>query len=94
MKIEVGGYVRTKKGKIFQYSKGRAYLGKDNAIVKHSKNIIDLIEVGDFVNNEYIGIKYVKDCSIGQKEICLFCNFSTTSLNFNFSPFPEYFLCK
>ena len=54
MKIEVGGYVRTKKGKIFQYSKGRAYLGKDNAIVKHSKNIIDLIEVGDIVNGERI----------------------------------------
>ena len=48
--IEVGEYVRTKKGKIFQYGKGRAYLGKDNEIVKHSKNIIDLIEVGDYVN--------------------------------------------
>ena len=52
--IEVGEYVRTKKGKIFQYGKGRAYLGKDNEIVKHSKNIIDLIEVGDFVNRERI----------------------------------------
>lgn len=48
--IEVGDFVRTKKGKIFQYGKGRAYLGKDNAIVKHSFNIIDLIEVGDIVN--------------------------------------------
>ncbi len=43
--IKVGEYVRTKKGKIFRYSKGRAYLGKDNYIVKHSKNILDLIEV-------------------------------------------------
>lgn len=43
--IEIGDYVRTKKGKIFKYGKGRAYLGKDNEIVKHSKNIIDLIEV-------------------------------------------------
>ena len=49
MNIEVGEYVRTKKGKIFQYGKGRAYLGKDNEIVKHSKNIIDLIEVGDIL---------------------------------------------
>ena len=48
--IEVGEYVRTKKGKIFQYGKGRAYLGKDNEIVKHSKNLIDLIEVGDIVH--------------------------------------------
>ena len=54
MEIEIGDYVRTKKGKIFQYGKGRAYLGKDNAIVKHSKNIIDLIEVGDIVNGERI----------------------------------------
>ena len=52
--IEVGEYVRTKKGKIFQYGKGRAYLGKDNEIVNHSKNLIDLIEVGDIVNGERI----------------------------------------
>lgn len=43
--IEIGDYVKTKRGKIFKYGKGRAYLGKDNEIVKHSKNIIDLIEV-------------------------------------------------
>ncbi len=52
--IKVGEYVRTSKGKIFKYSKGRAYLGKDNKIVKHSKNIINLIEVGDYVNGEQI----------------------------------------
>lgn len=50
--MEIGEYVRTKKGKIFKYGKGRAYLGKDNAIIKHSKNIIDLIEVGDIVFTE------------------------------------------
>lgn len=43
----------------------------------------------NFVNNEYIGIKYVKDCSIGQKEICLFCNFSTINLKFNFHGYPN-----
>lgn len=37
MEIEIGEYVRTKKGKIFKYGKGRAYLGKDNEIIKHSK---------------------------------------------------------
>lgn len=52
--IEVGEYVRTKKGKIFQYGKGRAYLGKDNEIVNHSKNLIDLIEVGDYVNENRV----------------------------------------
>lgn len=52
--IKVGEHVRTSKGKIFKYSKGRAYLGKDNKIVKHSKNIIDLIEVGDYVNGREV----------------------------------------
>ena len=50
MEIKVGEYVRTKKGKIFKYGKGRAYIGKDNEIVSHSFNIKELIEVGDFVN--------------------------------------------
>ena len=52
--IEVGEYVRTKKGKIFQYSKGRAYLGKDNAIVKHSKILSEVVEVGDYINGKLI----------------------------------------
>lgn len=47
--IEKGEYVRTKKGKIFKYGKGRTYLGKNNKIVKHSKKLIDLIEVGDLI---------------------------------------------
>lgn len=54
MNIEVGEYVRTKKGKIFQYGKGRAYLGKDNAIVKHSKVLSEVVEVGDWVNGKRI----------------------------------------
>lgn len=49
MEIQVGEYVRTSKGKIFKYSKGRTYLGKDNQIVKHSFNMMDLIEEGDIV---------------------------------------------
>ena len=53
-KIEVGDFVRTKKGKIFQYGKGRAYLGKDNAIVKHSKILSEVVEVGDYVNGKLI----------------------------------------
>lgn len=52
--IKVGDYLRTKKGKIFQYGKGRAYLGKDNAIVKHSKVLSEVVEVGDWVNGKRI----------------------------------------
>lgn len=56
-KICINEYVRTKKGKIFKYGKGRAYLGKDNEIVKHSFNIKDLIEKGDIVNESLIVYK-------------------------------------
>ena len=58
--LKVGEYVRTKKGKIFKYGKGRAYLGKDNEIVNHSFNIIDLIEVGDIVFIEdFFGYNFI-----------------------------------
>lgn len=53
-KICINEYVRTKKGKIFKYGKGRAYLGKDNEIVKHSFNIINLIEINDIVNESLV----------------------------------------
>lgn len=58
--IEVGEYVRTKTGKLDKVINNNYYMtqyigcekglvAKAN-IVKHSKNIIDLIEVGDYVN--------------------------------------------
>ena len=76
-KIEVGEYVRTKKGligkvnkielagkgvryggefitdTIIQFNDGKVYERRvrEKDIVKHSKNIIDLIEVGDYVND-------------------------------------------
>lgn len=53
-KIEVGEYVRTKKGKIFKNGKGRTYLGKDNEILNHSFNIKELIEEGDIVNGQRV----------------------------------------
>lgn len=68
--IEVGEYVRTKRGEIhkivdvkqdednpelwnyYNYENGMGdFRGQ---ITKHSKNIIDLIEVGDFVNGELV----------------------------------------
>ena len=61
--IEVGDFVRTRNGKIRKvkstvaqyYITDRLNISDNNQfekedIVKHSKNIIDLIEVGDFVN--------------------------------------------
>ena len=81
--IEVGEYIRTKKGNIFKVIDGNSdnydidinyfkleitednwfesnryndngyFFDKEN-ILKHSKNIIDLIEVGDYVNGHLI----------------------------------------
>ena len=70
-KIEVGEYVRTKRGYIRKVIRrdmdkhilldigfeGANYLTKveeKEDIVKHSKNIIDLIEVGDYVNGREV----------------------------------------
>lgn len=61
--IEVNEYVRTKDGgigkviktlsnRVFLDNLGYAVLIKD--IVKHSKQLIDLIEVGDYVNGKYV----------------------------------------
>lgn len=71
MEIEVGEYVRTKRGYIRKVIRrdmdkhilldigfeGANYLTKveeKEDIVKHSKNIINLVEVGDYVNGEEV----------------------------------------
>ena len=62
MKIEVGEYVRTNGiiGKVEQIGNSIFWLedGSNYSLfdktVKHSKNIIDLIEVGDYVNGKRI----------------------------------------
>nr|DAW10435.1 MAG TPA: hypothetical protein [Caudoviricetes sp.] len=61
--IEVNEYVRTKEGvigktikvlsnRVFLDNLGYAVLIND--ILKHSKQLIDLIEVGDYVNGKYV----------------------------------------
>ena len=72
MNIEVGDYVRTKSGEIgifVEYRddkffckikiKNTYYTPPISTITKHSKNIIDLIEVGDFVNGNRVVDKYL-----------------------------------
>lgn len=62
--IQVGEYCRTKNGKIDKVINDNYYISeyiecekgivdKEN-IVNHSKNIIDLIEVGDFINGNKV----------------------------------------
>lgn len=65
-KLKVGDYVRTIKGKIFKVKEECYYDECFNEymidgeeycvinIVKHSQNIIDLIEVGDYLNGQLI----------------------------------------
>ena len=62
--IEVGEYVRIKKGKIDKVTNDNCYMPQyieckksllyKEDIIKHSKNIIDLIEVGDIVNKSEV----------------------------------------
>lgn len=62
--ISVGEYVRNREGRIdkvknpdyymSQYIECEKYLMSRASIVNHSKNIIDLIEVGDYVNGEKV----------------------------------------
>ena len=66
--IEAGEYVRTKNGKIDKVVSNNCYMEKYikaekdfifcNSIVKHSKQLIDLIEVGDIVKYKLKNLKY------------------------------------
>ena len=81
MDIEVGDYVRTKSGEIgifVEYRddkffckikiKNTYYTPPISTITKHSKNIIDLIEVGDFVNGIRIYCIKKEENSVIRKE--------------------------
>lgn len=79
--MKIGDYVRTKDGYICKYTQDNNVLGietvgndryfliQKSEIVKSSPNIIDLIEVGDYVNGYRITDL---DISIGGKTIRLF----------------------
>lgn len=68
--MKVGDYVRTKKGTIYQFNStsSKALSGAKKYMVKSSPNIIDLIEVGDYVNgylvttgNQNVGSVYISE---------------------------------
>ena len=54
MKLEVGMYARTINGKIWIIISQKAISGHRKDIIKASHNIIDLIEVGDYVNGSKV----------------------------------------
>ena len=57
MKLEVGMYARTINGKIWIIISQKAISGHRKDIIKASHNIIDLIEVGDYVNGYKVSFK-------------------------------------
>lgn len=77
MEIEVGEYVRTKEngiiGKIEQIGVSLFWLEDESTFkiqeksYKHSKNIIDLVEAGDYVNGYY-----VRKIANYNNELCVF----------------------
>ena len=79
MELEVGMYVRTKKGYIYKLSRYKEeekrwicveeddwYPVYESGVIKASNNIIDLIEEGDYVNGERVG--YIDNCEGAMRE--------------------------
>lgn len=65
MKLEVGMYARTINGKIWIITSQKAISGHRKDIKKASHNIMDLIEVGDYVNGDrvtQVTSRYVEVC--------------------------------
>ena len=54
MKLEIGMYVRTINGKIWIIKSQQAISGHRKDIINASYDIIDLIEVGDYVNGSRV----------------------------------------
>ena len=54
MKLEAGMYVRTINGKIWIITSQKAISGHRKDIINASYNIMDLIEVGDYVNGKKV----------------------------------------
>ncbi len=68
--MKIGDYARTINGKIWIIKSQQAISGHKKDIIKSSPNIIDLIEVGDYVNGVrvdeiiYIGHGKLEDLEI------------------------------
>ena len=61
MELEIGMYVRTLNGKIWIIKSQQSISGHKKDIINASYNIIDLIEVGDYVNEYKVYYCYCAD---------------------------------
>ena len=75
MKLEVGMYVRTERGKIWLVTSTKAIDGHRRRIVKASYNIIDLVQVGDYVNG------YPVKSQFGSNAVCLDINYQKQGID-------------
>ena len=94
MEIEVGDYVRSRAGYFYKITKidenGLIYWNKiqcgwsmeqlKDIVVKHSKNIIDLVEVGDYVNG-YKVLEVMEDLDTGELNLEMGSNCPTPNCN-------------
>lgn len=77
MKLEEGMYVRTKKGKIYKFetNNSMAKNGAKKYMVNCSYNLIDLIQVGDYINGKKVVNKqyhYTDKDNYDMGEWCIF----------------------
>ena len=61
MKIDVGMFVRTERGKIWLVTSTKAIDGHKHRIVNADYNILKLIQVGDYVNGYKVYYCYCAD---------------------------------
>ena len=64
MELEIGMYVRTINGKIWIIKSQQAISGHRKDIINASYDIIDLIEVGDYVNGMIVHCVYADNDEI------------------------------
>ena len=88
MKLEVGMYVRTKKGKIYKFESDNSMAknGAKKYMVNCSYNIIDILEVGDYVNGYKVidivkGFKVIVDKLEVDTTTGLYHNIGITNLD-------------
>lgn len=89
MEIEVGEWVRTKDGRIYKVDNFSCdWMLNDvfyKVIAKHSKNIIDLIQEGDYVNGYKVtdvmsGYVYVDRTKLGTNLLTTYTDYQIKSV--------------
>ena len=83
MKLEVGMYVRTKKGTIYKFdtNNSMAKNGAKKYMVNCSYNIIDILEFGDFVNG-YKVVDIIHNNRKLEPSTMVYCEYGNSNVGF------------